>query len=55
MFKCTEPAKVEGHNDKLVIDLLNKVQVGNNDDDVKHLLKDRFIRESDDKYPKDVL
>ena len=30
-------------------DLLNKVQVGNIDDDVENLLEARFIRESDEK------
>ena len=32
-------------NDRLFIELLNKVRVGNIDDDVKKLLKARFIYE----------
>ena len=39
-------------NDKLFIELLNKVQVGNIDDGVKKLLKARFIHESDENYQK---
>ena len=42
-------------NDRLFIELLNKVRVGNIDDDVKKLLKARFIDESDENYPKDAL
>ena len=42
-------------NDKLFIELLNKVQVGNIDDGVKKLLKARFIHESDENCPKDAL
>ena len=34
--------------------MLNKVRVGNIDD-VENLLKARFIGESDENYPKDVL
>ena len=37
------------------MDLLNKVQVGNIDDDNEKLLKARFIHESDENYPKDAL
>ena len=35
--------------------LLNKVRVGNIDDDVKKLLKATFIYESGENYPEDVL
>ena len=43
-------------NDKLFIDLLNKVRVGNtDDDDAENLLKARFLSESDENYPKDAL
>ena len=35
--------------------MLNKVQIGNIDDDVEKLLKARFIHESDENYPKDAL
>ena len=42
-------------NDKLFIELLSKVPVGNIDDDIEHLLKAIFICESDENYPKDAL
>ena len=35
--------------------MLNKVRIGNIDDDVENLRKARFIRESDETYPKDAL
>ena len=35
--------------------MLNKVRVGNIDDDDEKLLKTRFIHESDENYPKDAL
>ena len=35
--------------------MLNKARVGNIDDDVENLLKARFIRESDENYPKGAL
>ena len=38
-----------------VIDLLNKVQIGNIDDNVEKLNKARFMHESDQNYPKDAL
>ena len=34
--------------------MLNKVRIGNIDDDVEHFLNARFIRESDKNYPKDT-
>ena len=38
-----------------MIDLLNKVRVGNIDDDVENLLKAKLINESDENYSKDTL
>ena len=35
--------------------MLNKGRVGNIDDDVENLLMARFIRKSDENYPKDAL
>ena len=35
--------------------MLNKVRVGNIDDDVEKLLKARFIHDSDENYPKNAL
>ena len=53
LFKYSELTVKQ--NDKLFIDLLNKVGVGNIDDYVQNLLKARFICESDENYPKDAL
>ena len=42
-------------NDQLFIDLLNKLRVGNIDDEVEKLLKAIFIHEFDENYPVDAL
>ena len=55
LFKYEELAKVVKQNDKMFIDLLNNVRLGNIDDDVEKLLKARFIYEYDDNYPQKAL
>ena len=55
LFKYTELTEVVRQNYKLFIDLLNKVRVGDIDDDVEILHKARFIHVSDENYPKDAL
>ena len=55
LFKYAELTEVSRQNYKLFINLLNKVWVGNIDDDVESLLKARFICESDENYPNDAL
>ena len=49
------PEKVLRQNSKVFVDFLNKVWVGNIDDDAENLLKARFIHGSNENYPKDAL
>ena len=54
LFEYAELTEVVIENDKLYVDLLKKVWVGNTDDVAERLLKARFIHESISNYPKDV-
>ena len=54
LSKYAELNEVVIQNDKLFIDLLNQVRVGNIDDDVGNIFKARFIRESDKNYLNDT-
>ena len=55
-FKIAELTEVMRQKDDLVfINLLNKVRVGNIDNDVESLLKTRFISKSDPSYPNEAL
>ena len=55
LFKYAELTEVIKQNDKLFIDLPNKVKVGNIDGNVGKLLKSRFIHQFDENCPKDTL
>ena len=50
MLKYAGLTKVVKQNNEFFIDLPNKVWVGNSNDDVKLLLKTRFIHLSDKAY-----
>ena len=54
-FKYAELTEVVRQNDKLFIDLLKKIWVGNINVDVENLFKTIFISESDENNPKDAL
>ena len=52
LFKYVELTEVVRKNEELFNETLNKVRVGNIDDDVEKLLKIRFIRECEEKPEK---
>ena len=54
-FKYAELIEVVRQNNKVFINLVNQIQVGNIDDDAENLLKVRFIHQSDENYAKDAL
>ena len=52
LFEYTELTEVLRQNDKLFFDLLNKLRVGNINDNVENLPKAIFTCDSDKNYPK---
>ena len=56
MFQFAELTEVmRQRGDTKFIHLLNKIQVGNVDEDVQKQIRERFIEESDTNYPENVL
>ena len=56
MFQFAELTEVMRQRDNTkFINLLNKIQVGNVDEDVQKQIKERFIEESDINYPENAL
>ena len=55
LFKYAELPEIVRQNDKLFIDLFNKVRVNKIGYDEENLLKARHIYQYDEDYPKDAL
>ena len=53
MIELTEVMRQKG--DDVFIQLLNKVRIGKVDHQVETLLKDRFVKETDENYPKNAM
>lgn len=54
LFKYEELTEVVSHNSKLLVGLLNKVRLGQTDDDVEKILLVKFIHDSGENYTKDA-